>query len=60
MFGLTDDGDVVRIARNSNDGVTVTLYAHIGGRPLGGAFDKTGDLYVADALKGLLRVKKNN
>ena len=47
------DGRLVRIRR---DGGKVEPIANTGGRPLGVAVDRGGNLYVADANKGLLRV----
>lgn len=60
MYGLTADGDVVRITVLPDNTVSVDRYVHIGGRPLGGAFDNNDDMYIADALKGLLRVRKHS
>ena len=61
MYALTDTGDVVRIDQDAVGEMSMSIYAHVGGRPLGGAFcPKTGDLYVAEAVKGLLRIKKSN
>ena len=39
MYGLTDDGNVERVALKDGN-VSVETYAYIGGRPLGAAFDK--------------------
>jgi sugar lactone lactonase YvrE len=47
------DGRIVRIAP---DGKSHKLVAKTGGRPLGLRFDAAGNLIVADASKGLLRV----
>ena len=61
MYALTDTGDVVRIDQDAVGEMSMSFYAHVGGRPLGRAFcPKTGDLYVAEAVKGLLRIKKSN
>lgn len=48
-----EDGRIVRFAR---DGKNPTVIANTGGRPLGLDYDLTGNLYVADAAKGLLRI----
>jgi sugar lactone lactonase YvrE len=48
-----DDGRVVRIDPRTGE---VTTFATTGGRPLGLAFDGAGDLYVANASRGLQRV----
>jgi sugar lactone lactonase YvrE len=48
-------GWIVRI--NPKDPHDVQPYVQTGGRPLGLAFDARGRLYVADAMKGLLRVE---
>ena len=51
LAGL-DDGRIVRIGA---DGKAET-FVETGGRPLGLAFDKSGNLIVADAWKGLLEI----
>jgi len=43
-----------RILRANPDGSSMAVFANTSGRPLGLAFDPTGHLIVADALKGLL------
>ena len=48
-----DDGRVVRIDPRSGE---VATFATTGGRPFGLAFDGEGNLYVANASKGLQRV----
>lgn len=48
-----DDG---RIMRLQADGTRAQAFANTHGRPLGLAFDPSGNLIVADALKGLLSV----
>ncbi len=48
------DGRVMRFAP---DGSQAELLADTGGRPLGLDFASNGDLIVADAVKGLVRVK---
>ncbi|MCP1622725.1 SMP-30/gluconolactonase/LRE family protein [Pseudomonas nitroreducens] len=52
VFAGLDDGRIVRIGA---DGKAET-FVETGGRPLGLAFDKSGNLIVADAWKGLLEV----
>lgn len=47
------DGRIVRIEESNQ----VHEFVNTGGRPLGLAFDAQGNLFVADALKGLLRVE---
>ncbi|MCC7074417.1 MAG: SMP-30/gluconolactonase/LRE family protein [Deltaproteobacteria bacterium] len=48
----TLDGKIVRIAPNA----PLEVVTETGGRPLGLALSPSGDLIVADAMKGLLRV----
>jgi len=48
-----EDGRIVRIAP---DGKSSKLVVNTGGRPLGMRFDAEGNLIVADATKGLLKV----
>lgn len=50
-----EDGRIVRFDRNGND---PKLIADTGGRPLGIAMAPGGGLYVADAVKGLLKVSE--
>ncbi|MEM6726663.1 MAG: SMP-30/gluconolactonase/LRE family protein, partial [Bacteroidota bacterium] len=45
-----------RVLRSSPDGTDLEVFAETGGRPLGLDFDTLGNLIVADAEKGLLRV----
>lgn len=52
VFAGLDDGRIVRIGA---DGKAET-FVETGGRPLGLAFDKAGNLIVADAWKGLLEI----
>ncbi len=52
VFAGLDDGRIVRIGA---DGKAQT-FVDTGGRPLGLAFDQTGNLIVADAWKGLLQI----
>ncbi|ORE86963.1 hypothetical protein ATO7_07987 [Oceanococcus atlanticus] len=49
------DGRVMRFA---SDGTQPELLADTGGRPLGIAFSVAGDVIVADAVKGLLRIRQ--
>ena len=57
IYGGFDDG---RIVRAKNDGSSHELFADTHGRPLGLKFDDTGNLIVADALKGLLSIDKSS
>jgi len=52
IYGGTQQGHILRFA---TDG-TQAIVAETGGRPLGIEFDAEGDLIVADAYKGLLRI----
>ena len=45
-----------KILRMEPDGSGLSVWADTGGRPLGMAFDKSGNLIVADAFRGLLSV----
>lgn len=45
----------VKLADSVSDSV-VENWVHTGGRPLGIAIDESGDVFVADAYKGLLKV----
>ncbi len=47
-----------RVMRFDADGGQPELLADTGGRPLGIAFASNGDVIVADAIKGLLRIRK--
>jgi sugar lactone lactonase YvrE len=49
----TDDGSILLFPAGSDQ---FTVFAQTGGRPLGLAFDREGNLIVADADKGLLSV----
>jgi sugar lactone lactonase YvrE len=53
-FAATLDGDIVRY---SADRRLLGTYVNTGGRPLGLVFDRAGDLLVADAYRGILRVR---
>ncbi|MCY1277262.1 Strictosidine synthase [compost metagenome] len=52
VYAGLHDGRVVRIG----EGGQVETFADTGGRPLGMDFDAQGNLIVADAYKGLLRI----
>ncbi|MEQ5836611.1 SMP-30/gluconolactonase/LRE family protein [Marinobacter sp. NFXS9] len=52
VYGGTQDGKVVRVWPDGR----VETWARTGGRPLGLAFDRNGNLIVADAYKGLLSI----
>jgi len=56
IYGGFEDG---RIMVLQPDGTQPRVFANTGGRPLGLAFDRTGNLIVADAIKGLLSVNKS-
>ncbi|MDF3931650.1 SMP-30/gluconolactonase/LRE family protein [Pseudomonas citronellolis] len=51
VYAGLDDGRVVRLENGQ-----VTTFAETGGRPLGMDFDAQGNLIVADAWKGLLKI----
>jgi sugar lactone lactonase YvrE len=48
-----------RILRIKPDGSALHVFGTTGGRPLGMAFDATGNLVVADAIQGLLSIDTN-
>lgn len=52
LYGGTQDGKIVRVKKDGS----VEVFAETGGRPLGLAFDRGGNLIVADAYKGLLSI----
>ncbi|HLA09341.1 MAG TPA: SMP-30/gluconolactonase/LRE family protein [Pyrinomonadaceae bacterium] len=56
IYAGMDDGRIVRV---DADGKRPHLFAETQGRPLGLAFDATGNLVVADAVKGLLSIASN-
>jgi sugar lactone lactonase YvrE len=56
IYGGFEDG---RIMVLQPDGTQPRVFANTGGRPLGLAFDREGNLIVADAIKGLLSVNKS-
>jgi sugar lactone lactonase YvrE len=51
IYGGFDDGRIVRL---QPDGTDPQLFANTQGRPLGLVFNASGNLIVADAVKGLL------
>lgn len=51
-----DDG---RIMRLQPDGTKPEVFSNTNGRPLGLAFDREGNLIVADAVKGLMSIAPN-
>ena len=55
IYGGFEDG---RIMVLHPDGTQPRVFANTGGRPLGLIFDRSGNLIVADAIKGLLSVNK--
>jgi sugar lactone lactonase YvrE len=55
IYAGFEDG---RIMALQPDGTQPRVFANTGGRPLGLAFDRDGNLIVADAIKGLLSVDK--
>jgi sugar lactone lactonase YvrE len=55
IYGGFEDGRIIVLQA---DGTQPRIFANTGGRPLGLIFDKTGNLIVADAIKGLLSVNK--
>lgn len=52
LYSGTTDGKIVRL----RPGEPVEVFTETGGRPLGMRFAPNGDLWVADVMKGLLRV----
>jgi sugar lactone lactonase YvrE len=53
IYGGFEDGRIIQLQA---DGSQPRVFADTHGRPLGLSFDQTGNLIVADALKGLLSV----
>jgi Strictosidine synthase-like, N-terminal/Strictosidine synthase len=53
IYAATHEGRIVRLQA---DGSNPENWLTIGGRPLGIRFDTAGNLLVADALRGLLRI----
>lgn len=58
LYCGTRHGDIMRFM--APDYKQMELYAHIGGQPLGMAFDKTGNLYVCVGGMGLYRVNRSD
>ena len=56
IYAGLDDG---RIMRLQADGTKPEAFSNTHGRPLGLAFDPTGNLIVADAIKGLLSIARD-
>lgn len=52
IYAGTTDGKIVRIVPDG----ALEVFTETGGRPLGLAFSPAGELFVADGMKGLLRV----
>src|SRR5258705_1953976 len=55
IYGGFDDGRIIQLRP---DGTRPQLFANTSGRPLGLIFDSSGNLIVADAIKGLLSVSR--
>lgn len=53
VYGASVDGNIVRF---DTPNAAATILVNTGGRPLGLDFDTLGNLYIADAIKGLLRL----
>ena len=53
IYGGLEDGRIVQL---QPDGTQPRVFANTQGRPLGLAFDRDGNLIIADAIKGLLSV----
>jgi len=56
LYCGTRHGDIMRFS--APDYKQIERYAHIGGQPLGMAFDKTGNLYVCVGGMGLYRINR--
>lgn len=56
IYAATLEGLIIRLAA---DGTQPRVWANTGGRPLGIVFDSVGNLIVADAFRGLLRIAPN-
>src|SRR4030095_8988040 len=56
VYTVFDDG---RIMRLQADGAKPEVFSNTHGRPLGFAFDSSGNLIVADAIKGLLSIARD-
>jgi sugar lactone lactonase YvrE len=55
IYAGLEDGRIVVL---QPDGTQPRVFANTGGRPLGLIFDRSGNLIVADAIKGLLSINK--
>ena len=55
IYAGFEDGRIIVL---QPDGTQPRVFANTGGRPLGLIFDRSGNLIVADAIKGLLSVNK--
>lgn len=53
LYASTLSGHIIRIREN---GLDLSVFADVGGRPLGLEFDSQGNLYVANAPLGLQRI----
>lgn len=53
IYAGLEDGRIVQL---QPDGTQPRVFANTHGRPLGMVFDRTGNLIIADAIKGLLSV----
>jgi ribose transport system permease protein len=58
LYCGTRHGDIMRFF--APDYQRMEVYAHIGGQPLGMAFDKGGNLYVCVGGMGLYRINRSN
>lgn len=56
IYAGFEDGRIIELQA---DGTQPRVFANTGGRPLGLAFDRAGNLIIADAIKGLLSVNKS-
>lgn len=56
LYGGNEGGKIMRLPLGDLAGRKAEVFADTGGRPLGLDFDPEGNLVVADAAKGLLRV----
>src|SRR5262249_55918990 len=55
IYAGFEDGDIIQLHA---DGTQPKVFANTEGRPLGLVFDHSGNLIIADAIKGLLSVDK--
>jgi sugar lactone lactonase YvrE len=53
LYASTFSGHIIRLRDNGSD---LSIFAHVGGRPLGLEFDAQGNLFVANAPLGLQRI----